>query len=129
MKKLWKYLVGVVLVVLLVTAYSAGTKATEVTSSSPKYIEVCSHGTAYLPPGTKFVTCRGKIMEVIDVVPLADDVQILGNCSCPQCCNGFCSVIVRCGTAPEPSPEANMSLSEKTSSGSGGLCVAWLACD
>ncbi len=129
MKKIWKYFVGVVLVVLLVSAYSAGTKGKEVTSSSPKYIEVCSAGTAYLPPGTKFVTCHGKIMEVIDVVPLVGGEQMLGGCDCPRCCNGFCTVTVRCGAAPEPSSEADKVRTGKKSLGSGGLCTAYLACD
>jgi hypothetical protein len=128
MRKFWKCFVGVVSVVLLVSAYSAGTKAKEVTSSAPKYIEVCAYGTVDLPPGTKFVTCHGKIMEVIDVVPLAGAGPMLGGCECPRCCQGFCTVSVRCHE-PEPSSEANEALSGKKSSGSGGLCTAYLACE
>jgi hypothetical protein len=126
MRRFLKYFVGVVLVILLVSAYSAGTKAKEVTSSAPKYIEVCAQGTVYLPPGTKFVTCHGKIMEVIDIVALVG-AQPMG-CNCPNCCGGYCTVIVRCNE-PEPSPEANEALSGKKSSSGGGLCSAYLACN
>ena len=109
MKMFSKCLVGLATVFFLVTAYSSGPIASEPASPSPKYIEVCSHGTVYLPPDTKFVTCYGRVMKVIAIAP--SEARVQGgaqDCNCPRCCDGACAVTVSCG--------------------GGGLCVAYLGC-
>jgi len=108
MKRFPRYLVGLVTVVFLVTAYASGPKAREVASNSSKYIEVCSNGTVYLPPDTKFVTCHGRVMRVIAVIPSGTQAKAAPDCNCPRCCDGACAVTVSCG--------------------GGGLCTVYLAC-
>ena len=108
MKRFPRYLVGAAAVVFVFTAYSRGPIVTEVAASSSKYIEVCSNGTVYIPPETKFVTCNGRVMRVIAIVPLGVQAQGASDCNCPRCCDGGCAVTVSCG--------------------GGGLCVAYLAC-
>jgi len=108
MNRFPKYLVGLVTVICLVTAYSSGPKAREVASSSATYIEVCRNGTVYLPPDTKFVTCHGRVMRVIAVISLGTQTRVAADCNCPKCCDGACAVTVSCG--------------------GGQLCVAYLAC-
>jgi hypothetical protein len=115
-------------VVLLVSAYSAGTKATRTAESSAKYIEVCSRGIVYLPPGTEYVTCRGKVMKVIGIVPLGDGAQALGGCGCPNCCGGYCTVTVACENKAGNSAEEDSYRSGQRSSNAGGLCTAYLSC-
>lgn len=128
MKIFLKYFIGSVAVVLLVTAYSAGTKATGVTASSSKYIEVCTRGIVYLPPGTQYVTCHGKVMKVIAVVPYVEGAQTLGDCFCPTCCGGGCAVTVACENISEnPAKSDGCGCGQRSSNG-GGLCTAYLAC-
>jgi len=128
MRIFFKFFVGSAAVVLLVTAYSAGTKATGVSESSSKYIEVCSRGIVYLPPGTDYVTCRGKVMKVIAIVPLLEGAQTLGGCDCPQCCAGACTVTVACESNVENSAQANDDRWGQRSSNGGGLCTVYLVC-
>jgi hypothetical protein len=108
MKRWPKYLVGLAAVVALVTAYAGGPEAGEAAADSPRFIEVCSQGTVYLPPGTKLVTCQGRVMRVIAVVPLEARAEAAPDCNCPRCCDGACAVTVSCD--------------------GGGLCVAFLGC-
>ncbi len=70
MRKALKHFVWLIVVIFLVSSYSGGTKATAVAQKSSRYIEVC-RGLAYLPHGTEYVTCRGRVMKVIAIVPLA----------------------------------------------------------
>ena len=128
MRKLFNSFVGVGFVVFLVAAYPAKMEITRVVTKSSPYIEVCGRGIVYLPPGTKFVTCHGKVMEVIAIVPLVEGAQVLSDCNCPNCCGGVCTVTVRCEPAPEASAEADDCQSEKKSSSGGGLCTAYIAC-
>jgi hypothetical protein len=117
-------------VVLLVTAFSAGTKATTSADRSPKYIEVCSRGTVYLPPGTEYVTCRGRVMKVLGIVPLVPGQESAGSgdCACPNCCGGACTVTVSCQSKIDTSEEATENSSGPRSSGAGSLCVVYLSC-
>jgi hypothetical protein len=128
MRVSFKYFIVSAAVVLLVSAYSAGTKATGRAESSAKYIEVCSKGTVYVPPGTEYVTCRGKVMKVMGIVPLVDGPQILGGCGCPNCCGGYCSVTVACENKVGDSAEEDSYRSGQRSSSAGGLCTLYLAC-
>src|SRR4030042_2132774 len=94
--------------VFFITAYSTGPIVREVAADWSKYIEVCSNGIVFLPPETKLVTCHGRVMRVIAVVPMGAQTQVTANCNCPRCCDGACAVTVSCG--------------------GGGLCVAYLGC-
>jgi hypothetical protein len=130
MKILAKTFFGLLFVVFMVSAYSAGTMATPLEESLGKYIEVCSQGTVYLPPGTRYVTCHGKVMRVLGIVRFMEgEKSAPGNCHCPDCCGGTCTVVVSCGTGAETAmsmgecPEVTASADEK-----GDLCFAYLAC-
>jgi hypothetical protein len=130
MRMLVKTVIATAAVALLVTAFSAGTKATNSADRSPKYIEVCSRGTVYLPPGTEYVTCRGKVMKVIGIVPLAPGQASAGggDCSCPQCCGGYCTVTVSCQSRIDTSEDSSENSSGPCASGAGGLCVVYISC-
>lgn len=104
-----RYLVGAATVVFFLCAYSRGPIIGEVSANPTKYIEVCSNGTVYLPPDTKFVTCNGRVMRVIAIVPAGGaQPKVVPDCYCPRCCDGACGVTVSCG--------------------GGGLCIVYLAC-
>jgi hypothetical protein len=128
MRVFLKYFIVSAAVVLFVSAYSAGTKATETAESSAKYIEVCSRGTVYVPPGTEYVTCRGKVMKVIAIVPLVEGAQTLGGCFCPKCCGGYCTVTVACENKVGDSAEENSYRWGQRSSSAGGLCTLYVSC-
>jgi len=108
MKRLARGLIGAAIALMFLTAYSSKPVVTEVAADSSKFIEVCSNGVVYLPPGTKFVTCYGRVMRVVAIVSSGEQVQLMGGCNCPRCCDGACAVTVSCG--------------------GGDLCVAYLAC-
>ena len=109
MKAAAKCLVGLAVILFLFTAYSSAPVNRDAAPPAGKYIEVCSNGTVYVPPETKFVTCYGRIMRVIAIVPAG--AQTMGggvDCNCPRCCDGSCGVTVSCG--------------------GGSLCTMWLGC-
>ena len=114
MKNLWKSLVGLVVVVFLTTAFAAAPKATEVAPESVGLIEVCNQGTAYVPQGTRYVTCQGRVMRVVGEARVSGDKGGVApdnmgvDCYCPKCCGGTCGVIVSCG--------------------GGDLCTLYLSC-
>jgi len=133
MKKLSKVIVGLGAVVVLVSAYSMGTMDTGMSADASSYIEVCSQGIVYVPPGTRYVTCHGKIMKVMGIVSREDGEQIdggggAGDCYCPKCCGGYCAVIVSCGGAPETETGTGDWASGSATSNSNGLCTLYLAC-
>ena len=133
MKKLSKVIVGLGAVVVLVSAYSAGTVDTGMSADASSYIEVCSQGIVFVPPGTRYVTCHGKIMKVMGIVSREDGEQIdggggAGDCFCPKCCGGYCAVIVSCGPVPESAAgTGDCTSSPRTDSGN-SLCTLYLAC-
>jgi hypothetical protein len=133
MKKSARFLVGLAAVVSLVTAYSTGTRATEASSGSSSYIEVCSRGLVYVPPGTRYVTCHGKVMRVLGMVPLRDGENTLekegpDDCFCPKCCGSACAVIVACGSVLETETTVSDGRFTRRADASGGLCTVYLAC-
>jgi hypothetical protein len=134
MNRFFKFLFGISSVVLLVSAYSAGTKDAAMYADTSQYIEVCSRGLAYVPMETRYVTCQGKVMRVIAIVPTREGEEAQtqaeggGDCLCPRCCGGFCGVIVTCGSA-EPEAAGNERGPNSESSGAGGLCTLYVACD
>jgi hypothetical protein len=128
MKKTFlRYFTGFLFFAFLVIAFPAGTRVAGIEKGSSSYIEVCQ-GTVYLPPGTKYVTCHGKKMKVISVVPADGTVQVAGDCYCPNCCGGVCAVTVSCQAPPEEPKNSNDTEDGKRDSDGGGLCVAYLSC-
>jgi len=133
MKRLSKVIVGLGAVIVLVSAYSTGTIDTGMSAEASSYIEVCSQGLAHVPPGTKYVTCHGKVMKVIGMVSSEEGAQIesrggAGDCYCPKCCGGYCAVIVSCGGAPETATGTGDWASGSATSNTSGLCTLYLAC-
>jgi hypothetical protein len=130
MKKLGKFIFGLAVVIFLTTAYSAGTKATEATASSSGYIEVCGRHRVHVPPGTQYVTCHGKIMKVMGLVPMTDvaEAQAMQDCYCPKCCGGICAVIVSCESIAETANSGPDCGSSQGPENNGGLCTIYLAC-
>src|SRR4030042_3812379 len=97
MKASLKFLVGLASIICFFPAYSSAPINGDATPAAGKYIEVCSNGTVYVPPETKFVTCYGRIMRVIAIVSTGAQVQATPDCNCPRCCDGACAVTVSCG--------------------------------
>ncbi|MEW5900404.1 MAG: hypothetical protein AB1715_02965 [Acidobacteriota bacterium] len=134
MSRFFKFFFGIGAVIFLVSAYPAGTKDALMYADTSQYIEVCSSGLAYVPPETRYVTCQGKVMKVLAIVPLeeAEGAQTEGggadDCYCPRCCGGVCAVIVSCGAVPETAA-AYESGRDSGSPKAGGLCTIYLACD
>ncbi len=130
MKKLSKCLLAALFFALLAAAFSAGNSGDEAAQAqlSAKLIEVCSNGIVYVPPGTKYVTCRGKIMKVLAIVPKVEGVQTETDCNCPNCCGGWCGVTVSCEAMEEPSAGQDGCGCGKGTAAGGGLCTAFLGC-
>ena len=130
MKKVSKCLVAALFISFMVAAFSAGHGGSAAAQAqlSAKLIEVCSNGIVYLPPHTKYVTCRGKIMKVLTIVPRVEGVQTETDCDCPNCCSGMCGITVYCEEVPEPSQTADDCGCGKRTVAGGGLCTAFLSC-
>jgi hypothetical protein len=133
MKKLSKVIVGLGAVVVLVSAYSTGTVDSRMSADKSSYIEVCSQGIVYGPPGTRYVTCHGKVMKVMGIVSGEEGAESksgggAGDCYCPKCCGGYCAVIVSCGGEPETAAGTGDCGSGRVASNVRGLCTMYLAC-
>jgi len=128
MKKLSKCLIAALFVAFLAAAYPVGNKEAAAPQESARLIEVCSNGIVYVPPGTKYVTCRGKIMKVLAIVPRMEGVKTEGDCECPDCCAGACGITVLCEEVPEPLEKADDCGCGERSAAGGGLCTAFLSC-
>ncbi len=120
MRVLVKGLIGLFCIGFMVSAYSVGTAAAPSEESFEAYIEVCDGNDAYIPPGTKFVTCHGKVMRVLGFVRMPEGEKGApgGDCRCPQCCGGICVIVVSCGDEAAASGMADK----------GDLCFVYLAC-
>ena len=133
MKKLSKVIVGLGAVVVLISAYSMGTVGTARSADTSSYIEVCSQGVVYVPPGTRYVTCHGKVMKVVGIVSGEEGAESksgggAGDCYCPKCCGGYCAVIVHCGPVPESAAGAEDCASGPRTNSGNQLCTMYLAC-
>lgn len=87
-----------------------------------RIIEVCSEGVVYVPPGTKFVKCNGKVKKVIRITPYQPGQREDENCLCPSCCGGVCGVIISCDAEPEKFLDSDSIVQ-------GMLCLLWMDCD
>jgi hypothetical protein len=117
-------------ILILFLGLSAGVATKPEPIDGEKIIEVCMNGIVYVPPGTKYVTCRGKIMKIIRITPYKRGDE---SCVCPRCCDGICAVIVSCDgfsewpdSGPDMRSEDYESLAE---SGVDNLCTLWLYCN
>lgn len=63
-----------------------------------EFIEVCDHGIAYVPRGTKLVKCHGIVKQIII---FETGVTVDEDCACLnlKCCEGLCYVLIE--TDPE----------------------------
>jgi hypothetical protein len=128
MKKISKCLLAVLFVTFLAAAFPAGDGESAAPPESARLIEVCSNGIVYLPPGTKYVTCRGKIMKVLAIVPRLEGAKTTGDCECPDCCHGMCGITVSCGGMEESPAGTNDCRCLKGSAAGDSLCTAFLSC-
>lgn len=88
----------VVLVVLFAGISSMGEQAELYPVNEHELIEVCADGVVYVPPGTKFVLCNGKIRRVLRI---EEGVRELEECRCPKCCDDACYIVVACNPVPQ----------------------------
>jgi len=133
MKRLSKVIVGLGAVVVLVSVYSTEAVDTGMSADASSYIEVCSQGLAHVPPGTRYVTCHGKVMKVLGMISSEEGAQIesgggAGDCYCPKCCGGYCAVIVSCGPVPESAAGTSDCTSGPRTDSGNSLCTLYLAC-
>ena len=128
MKKVSKCLLAALFVAFLAAAFPAGDGESAAPPESARLIEVCSNGIVYLPPGTKYVTCRGKIMKVLAIVPLTKGAKTETDCDCPNCCAGACGITVTCDGMEESPAGTNDCGCWKRSAAASGLCTAYLSC-
>jgi hypothetical protein len=99
MKK-WLTRMAVAAVVVLLTGISSlGVQSELYPVDESHLIEVCADGIVYVPPGTKFVRCNGKIRKVDRI----EEGVFRGeeSCRCPNCCQGMCWVVVACSPLPQ----------------------------
>ena len=130
MKGYQKNQVVISLVFILVISSLAIIQANTASNTDEKIIEVCKNGIVYIPPGTNYVMCYGKIMKIIKVVPYEPGKDSEA-CACPQCCGGECYVIIACEGAPQnlSSPDSSGTDAYSGDSSGGTLCILWLDCE
>lgn len=128
--KLSRFLALFLFALFLSGAYTTGGRGASSPGESTGYIEVCTNGLAYLPHGTRYVTCHGRLMRVVYIAPHMEITENVEDCDCPKCCGGLCGITVMCESAPEPSSgQADCGGCPTSASAGGGLCTAYLACD
>jgi len=122
MKRQKKYQVLLSFLLILAVFIFTEIKAESHLDGKDRIIEVCSEGVVYVPTGTKIVKCMGKVMKVIGVTPYQPDLVLNESCTCPNCCEGECAIIIACDFEPGE-------FSDYDSSAKGTLCVLLLDCD
>ena len=120
MKILRKYPLSISLMLVLVFSLSAGVKMDFYPNDGEQLKEVCRQGIVYLPPGTKYIKCNGKVKRINRITPLTDEGE---SCICPQCCGGECAVIVSCDVYFEQS-DCGYDGHDQI-----GLCLIWIDCE
>jgi hypothetical protein len=67
-----------------------------------KLIEVGGAKTAYVPRTAKFVTVNGEVRKIVKFsTAMTSDLR---DCKCPNCCDGYCYVIVFTDGPPSAGP-------------------------
>ena len=90
-------------------------------------IEVCKNGIVYVPPGTKYVKCYGKVMKIKRITPYLRGDE---NCICPKCCGGECAIIISCEGDPASKMDLrNPDFYSSPEAAGGFLCTIWLDCE
>jgi hypothetical protein len=97
---------------------------------SRSLIEVCDNGIAYVPRGTQYVKCHGKVRKVLLFETGETDFE---DCACldQKCCDGQCYIVIM--TDPEENGSGDR---EKSSWRDGGAAEAgrnifviiWIPC-
>jgi len=130
MKLLRRYPLLISMMLVLVFSLSAGIETDLYPRDGEGIREVCRDGIAYIPPGTKYVKCNGKVKKILRITPLMEDDE---SCLCPKCCGGECGIIVSCGSFPElagsETDTEGYGLDEMLESGQITLCILWIYCD
>jgi len=83
---------------LVITVSNAG-------SSAPKkdsYIEVGGGKIVYVPRTTQYVKFNGQIRKIVRFASTLSSDEI--DCKCPNCCNGYCFLIVFTDGSPVKGP-------------------------
>lgn len=93
-------------------------------------IEVCSNGIAYVPLDTKFVKCNGIVRQVRKFTKTITEGE--DPCKCPDCCDGWCYVIVNSDPTENTALESKEAEQSKNGvqheSESQDTYILWLAC-
>jgi hypothetical protein len=94
----------------LVTAFP---EAKPILSGRASYIDVSGPKIAYVPRTTKRVKYNGKIREIIRFTETISEGE--KNCECPNCCSGYCYIIIYTDAIPTKGPVVI-------------LAIIWLKC-
>ena len=128
LSRLW--VVG--MIILVAGTSSMGVQSELYPVDESELIEVCADGVVYVPPGTKYVRCNGKVMKVLRIERGA--YRDGENCRCPHCCDGICYIIVACDPLPQDildGVERDCGTGELTFSDpdvQGLLCTMYIGC-
>jgi len=87
-----------------------------------RYIEVCANGLTYVPSNTAYVKCYGVIRKVVGITEFITATE--EECKCPDCCDGFCYIII----VSEPTSESDESGSKSTFVGPREIKFLWMPC-
>lgn len=82
----------------LVTAFL---EANYYLSGKETYIDVSGPKIAYVPRTTKYVKYNGQVREIIRFATTISENE--KNCACPNCCSGYCYVIIYTDVIPTKS--------------------------
>ena len=130
MRLLRRYPLLIAMMMILVFSLSAGIEKDIYLGEVEGIKEVCREGIAYIPPGTKYVKCNGKVKKILRITPLMKDDE---GCLCPKCCDGECAIIVSCGSSLDltgsRSDSEGYELDEMLDSDQIMLCLLWIYCD
>ena len=85
------------------------------------YVEICANGLAYVPSDAAYVKCNGVIRKVVGITDALMMSEI--DCECPNCCDGFCFIIIY--TDPDPAGESG---SPFAAEGSPQIKFLWMSC-
>jgi hypothetical protein len=96
--------IGLVIVVL---------KADSNTTKKDPYIEVGGGKIVYVPRTAKYVKFNGQVRKIIKFASTLNAGE--KDCNCPNCCNGYCYVIVFSDSVPGSNPISP-------------LVILWVAC-
>lgn len=116
-----KTLLALVLIVGSVILLSSFQNAQSTIKEIGGYVEVGANGLAYVPSDAVYVKYYGivrKVVEITDFLSMSET-----ECECPNCCDGFCFVIIY----TDPGPAAESAPCSATD-GSSEIKFLWMLC-